>query len=424
MFGVVPAVLLLGLILIPIGLWLGRHRIRERIDAGIDDRPLALRRLLVFVILTAVMNVAIGTQATYRAVHYMESRQFCGSCHVMTPEATAFSPGPHAGLQCTDCHVGDGAQGWLDSKMQGMNQLWSVVTDQVPVPIPSAIESGKMVASEETCERCHWKERFGELNLKVFRRYEEDEANTPETTVFTMHVGGTKMGGIHGAHCSPGVEIRFVATDPARQDIPWVEYTNSETGESRTYVRDDAVDQTFTDATPITMQCVDCHNRAAHKFQLPGPALDIAFTIGLMSSSLPYLKKQGMEVLTATYESSEAAASAIPAALSDYYRTEHPEVYSSRRAEIEEAGEVVAALYARNVFPELGVTWGTYPDNSGHENSPGCYRCHEGEHSTDAGETITQSCFKCHAVSAMTDSDPEILRTLGLKKPIDQMLKK
>ena len=149
----------------------------------------------------------------------MESRSFCGSCHVMRPESVAFDPGPHSGLQCVDCHVGSGVEGFLAAKMQGAKQLWHVLTDTVPKPIQSAIASGRMVASEDTCERCHDRDRLASVRLKIFRTYEEDEANTPKTTVLTMHVGGARMGGIHGAHCGPG-EIRFVATDPMRQDIP------------------------------------------------------------------------------------------------------------------------------------------------------------------------------------------------------------
>jgi nitrate/TMAO reductase-like tetraheme cytochrome c subunit len=421
MFVAVPAVLLAGVVLTPLGLWLGRRRLRERLAAGIDDRRLALRRLLAFLLVTTALNLVIGTQFTTRAVHHMESREFCASCHVMAPESVAFDPGSHAGLQCVDCHVGSGLEGFLASKLQGTRQLWHVLTDQVEVPIPSGIASGRMVPSAETCERCHWKERPAALKLKVARRHAEDEANTVETTVLTMHVGGTRMGGIHGAHISPGVEIRFVATDPARQDIPWVELSSSVTGERRTYVRKDAKERSFAGVQPVTMECIDCHNRAAHAFMSPERAVDVALTFGLVSSSLPFLKKKGVELLRESWESAEEAARGIPAALADSYRAEYPELLSSRAADVEEAGRVLAELWSRNVYPELGVTWGTYPDNRGHQESPGCFRCHAGEHTTETGETITNNCFRCHSASAVGDANPEVLDVLGLERPIEQM---
>src|SRR5262249_52311986 len=163
------------------------------------------------------------------------TKQFCGSCHVMTPEARAFDQGPHAGILCVDCHVGEGARGYLQSKIQGTRQLVSVLTDTVKKPIESAIESGKMVPSAEPREGCHWKEQPANARLKLIQRYAEDEANTPETTLLTMNIGGSRMGGIHGAHHGEGIEIRFVATDHRRQDIPLVEYENAKTGERLTY---------------------------------------------------------------------------------------------------------------------------------------------------------------------------------------------
>lgn len=421
MFVVVPIVLFAGLVLTVSGLWLGRARIRERIAASIDDRRTALRRLIAFVVVTAVVNLLIATQVTYRGVHHMESRQFCASCHVMTPESTAFEPGPHSNLSCVDCHVGSGATGWFHSKLQGTRQLWHVLTGDVELPIASAIESGRMASSGETCERCHDRDKPATIRIKVFRTYEADEANTPKTTVLTMHVGGSRMGGIHGAHCGPGVEIRFVATDGKRQDIPLVEYSNSVTGVNRTYVRSDATAEQHADAPRITMQCIDCHNRAAHVFHTPERALDHALTLGLLSSSLPFLKQQGVAILTADYQSSADAAARIPQALTDYYHEHHAQLLASRADDVAEAGRVLASIHARIAFPELKVDWRTYPDNRGHGLAPGCYRCHEGRHESRDGETITKNCFKCHGSAAVGETDPEILEALGLKRPIDAM---
>ncbi|HEX5052705.1 MAG TPA: NapC/NirT family cytochrome c [Planctomycetota bacterium] len=424
MFVVVPAVLVAGLLLTLLGLRLGRARIAERLAANVDDRPRALRRLIVFLIVTAVVNLLIATQVTYRAVHHMESREFCASCHVMTPESTALSPGPHSALMCVDCHVGSGARGWFASKLSGTRQLWHVMAGSVTRPIPSAIESGRLVSSTETCERCHERDKLATIRLRIRRTYADDEANTPKTTVMTMHVGGARMGGIHGAHCAAGVEIRFVANDARRQEIPLVEYTNAATGEHRTYVRSDAKQAELANAPRITMQCIDCHNRPAHVFLSPERAVDRGLTLGQMSSSLPGLKKKGVELLAATYASRAEAAERIPAALTGWYREQHPQVFAARGEDVAEAGRALAEIYAHNFFPELGVDWRTYPDNGGHEASPGCFRCHKGEHTASTGETITKNCFKCHGAASVNETDPEILKALDLNRQIDAMRKK
>jgi hypothetical protein len=409
------AVLVAGVVITPLGLFLGRRRLRQQLTVSLADGKVAWRRFLVFLLLISLLNVVIASQTMYRVVHVMESREFCGSsCHVMTPEARAFPEGPHAGILCVDCHVGEGAMGLVKSKLQGTRQLYAVMTGHVPKPIEGAISAGLMVPSAETCEDCHWKNQPANATLRMFRRYGDDEANTPETTLLTMNVGGRAMGGIHGAHHGDGVEIRFVATDKTRQEIPLVEYVNPATGQKRTYVKAGADAAKYADQPRILMQCFDCHNRPAHAFAMPDRAVDRAMMMGRMSVSLPFLKKTAVEILTAPYASSNAAAEAIPAALAAWYQKSHPAVAEKRAADIREAGAVLADIYSRNVFPELGVTWGTYPDNRGHQTAPGCFRCHEGKHKAATGETITKDCFQCHFASAVDETKPEILKLLGL----------
>ena len=415
----VGGVLLFGVILAPIGLYLGRRRLSRRLAASLEDRKTAWFRFVVFLAVTSLLNLVIASQMTLRAVHHMESRQFCLSCHLHVPEERSFDQGPHAGILCVDCHVGDGTLGLVKSKLQGTKQLWAILTDSVHFPIETAIERGLMVPSAETCEDCHWKEQPAKASLKLFQRYAEDEANTPETTLLTMNVGGRLMGGIHGSHHGEGVEIRFVARDPRRQDIPLVEYENSTTGASRTYVKAGVDAATLEGLPRVTMQCFDCHNRPAHAFQLPDRAVDRALMLGRMSSTLPFLKKKAVEILQAPYETSAAAAAAIPAALASYYQTSHAEVARSRASDVAQAGEVLADIYSRNVFPEVGVNWGTYPDNRGHQGFPGCFRCHAGEHATESGEKITDNCFRCHYPAAVDETKPEVLELLG----VDRLLK-
>ena len=419
----VGGVLLLGMVLAPIGLYFGRRRLARRVAAALEDGKTVWFRFILFLMVTTLLNLVIASQMTVRVVHGMESKQFCGSCHVMTPESRAFDQGPHASILCVDCHVGEGALGFMESKLQGSRQLYSVLTDSVKKPIESAIESGRMVPSAETCEACHWKDQPANATVKLIQRYGEDEKNTPETTLLTMNVGGTLMGGIHGSHHGPGIEIRFVATDHRRQDIPLVEYRNSTTGVSRTYLKAGADAAALEGLPRVTMQCFDCHNRPAHAFQLPDRAVDRALMLGRMSPGLPFVKKKAVEILQASYTSSAEAASKIPAALASYYESTHPEVSSKRAAEVAEAGAVLADIYSRNVFPELGVTWGTYPDNRGHQGFPGCFRCHGGEHVAESGEKITDNCFRCHHPAAVGETKPEVLELLGVDKLLKTLQK-
>ncbi len=420
----VGALFVLGLLLAPLGLYLGRRQLRQNIvEASADRRP-AWRRFLVFLTATSLLNVLIASQLSMRAVHAMESRDFCASCHVMTPETRAFPQGAHAGILCVDCHVGEGARGFIEAKLGGTRQLISVLTGSVHTPIATAIASGRMVPSEETCEGCHWKRKPAAAKLKLIRRYAEDEANTPETTLLTMKIGGEEMGGIHGAHYGEGVEIDFVASDAQRQDIPLVEYRNTKTGVRRTYLKSGADAATLAQAPRIHMQCFDCHNRAAHAFQMPDRALDQALMLGRISPSLPFLKKAALAILKTEYASSAAAAEQIPAALSAFYEREQPEAFRTRTAEIQNAGSVLAEIYARNVFPELKVSWGTYPDNLGHQTAPGCLRCHAGEHKTAQGEELTKNCFRCHYPVAVKDAKPEVLELLGLDQLLGELEKK
>src|SRR5206468_10082606 len=97
-------------------------------------------------------------------------------------------------------------------------------------------ESNRLIPATETCENCHWPQKFSGARLRLFSKYADDEANTRSETVLLMLVGGNQFSGIHGAHFGPGVRIRFAAADPVRQTIPWVEYRNTSTGDIQIFV--------------------------------------------------------------------------------------------------------------------------------------------------------------------------------------------
>jgi nitrate/TMAO reductase-like tetraheme cytochrome c subunit len=415
---ILPFVLVAGVALAVAGIVLGRRRIRKRLKGVVVDRTRALHRFILFLAITIGVNLLAGTQLTYRAVVYMDTPHFCGAtCHAMRPEYVGHRDSAHASVACAECHVAPGAGGWVEAKMNGTRQMFETITDSYPRPIPSALESGRLVPSRETCERCHWAEKIVATRLLVIPSYASDEANSASYTVLNMLVGGSVMQGIHYAHFAGGYDLRYGASDPARQTIPWVERRNLRTGETQIYLAAGTKP-----GEAAAMQCVDCHDRPTHAFRLADRALNRALALGAVPATLPFVKKQGLEVLQANYANGADAAQKIPAAIEAYYRQTYPQVYAQRRADVSKAAQAVLDVYNRNVFPDLRVTWGTYANNLGHIDFPGCFRCHDGSHTTaDGKDTITQDCSACHQILAMQDASPDILKTLGLWDKIEAL---
>lgn len=412
-FFAIPIVFFAGLALIPVGVALGRRKVAEEMGAA-EDRKTAWRRAGIFFAVMTLANLIIGSQVTYRAVEHMETNQFCGqSCHVMQPEFTAHLLPPHQAVACASCHIAPGATGWLKAKMAGTNQLIAVTFNSFPRPIESGLESNRLVSSVDTCEQCHTRERVVGPRLRRITEFKDDETNTRMETVLMMMVGGGTTGGIHGAHMGPGVRIRYAAADKKRQMIPWVEYTAA--GATRTYLSNGVKPESVTSLPTFEMQCVDCHNRAAHSFQLPDHAVDQAMAGGQIALTLPFIKKTAVELLKANYASEEDAAQKIPAALNAFYQQKYGDIWAKSSNDVQLAGQALAAIYRSNVFPDLKVTWGTYPNNLGHMDDPGCFRCHDDSHAAADKKTIPQDCSTCHQMLATQETNPAVLKTLGLQ---------
>jgi len=421
LFVILPAILVLGLILMPIGAWLSRREIRQGLKQA-PSRETALKRLAGFLLATTVVNVLIIAQVSYGAIHYMEEVSFCGtSCHVMTPEYTAYQRSPHARVPCVDCHVTPGAGGWVQSKMAGARQLVDMVFHTYSAPIKSAMETNQLVPSRETCEKCHWPDHFNGTKLRVIPEYADDEQNSPTQTVLVMMVGGGGVRGIHDAHFGPGVTIRYAPTDSTRQTIPWVEYTDTANQINRVYKASDAPTDT-SQSTRYTMQCVDCHNRPTHTFMLPERAMNRAMALGQISTTLPFIKKRGVEALRTEYASVDDARRKIPAIIREHYRSTG--MYDSRSADVESAAKAIVEIYEGNVFPDQKVTWGTYKNNLGHTDFPGCFRCHDEMHAAADQKTITQDCSACHEIVSSSEASPQILQTLGVQKRLSAIQKR
>lgn len=424
-FLILPAIFFGGLFLIPIGVYLGKQRIQKGFGEAESDRKAALRRLAWFLGVTTFLNVLLGTQFTYRAVKHMETAQFCGqSCHSMNPEFAAYLNSPHSKVDCVECHVAPGAGGWIASKTAGIRQLLETLRNNYPRPVPGALESNRLVPASETCEECHWQQKFGSVRLRVITKYAEDEANTRTQTVLLMMVGGSKFAGIHGRHFGPGIHIRFAATDAKRQTIPWVEYQDTKAGIIQVFSSQDSPADAASSLPKYEMQCVDCHNRPTHTFESASAGMDTALALGEIPITLAYIKKKGLELLQLKYNSNREASEKLPQALAAFYQQDYPGIYAQRLRDIQQAAQAVVAIYNRNVFPDLNVGWGTYPNNLGHTEFPGCFRCHDGAHSTSDGRAIGQDCNTCHQPLAMDEATPAILQTLGIEEAMAKAQRK
>ncbi len=421
---ILPGIFVAGLVLIPVGGVWQRRKLRmagqlppvyPKIDLG---QPV-LRRAISWVLGLTMLNVGIMGMASYRGVEYMDSVQFCGqTCHtVMTPEFTAYQNSPHQRVACVQCHIGPGAPWFVRSKLSGVRQVFAVTFRTYSRPIPSPVQH--LRPARETCEQCHWPEKFTGDKFKVRTKYSEDEKNTPLTTVLVLKIGGHSWQGavgIHGRHLDTSERIRYVSTDGRRQVIPRVSYVE-EDGRTVEYVSNEVqvTPDQVAHGERRTMDCVDCHNRPTHAFQMPERAVDQEMAEGRISVQLPYIKKKAVELLRAEYPDRETARLHISAAITDFYRTGYAEIYREHRALVEQASQQVAAVYLRNVFPQMKVTWGTHPNNLGHEDFLGCFRCHDGNHTSADGRAITNDCNACHTILAMEDPNPKILSGLSLK---------
>jgi hypothetical protein len=419
LFLVLPGVFILGLILIPAGIALHTWKRRKAGDHGpFVPRGGELRKLALFVVLTTMANLVMGSQFTYRAVTYMDTDTFCGqSCHkVMDPEYTAYRHSPHARVACTDCHIGPGASFFVKSKLSGAGQVFAVLFNSYPRPIPSPVEN--LRPARETCEQCHWPQRFSGQKFFVHTEYAADEQNSGSTTVALMKIGGRNFSGtvgIHGAHVDAKAFMQYVATDQHRQVIPQVTYTDAN-GKVTVY------NSTDVKVTPAElergehrqMDCMDCHNRPTHIFQLPERALDLAMTQGSISPALPFIKRQAVAALKREYPDQATGSREIAASLENFYRTSYPQVFTRQAAELKNAVSAVQAIYQQNVFPDMKITWGTYPNNLGHTDFPGCFRCHDGNHTSADGRTISNDCATCHDLLAVGEKNPKILTELGM----------
>jgi hypothetical protein len=399
-FVAIPALFVLGLLLIPFGAWLERRRLRRDPTASSDwpvldfRRPHVRRGAIVFIALTAV-NLMVVLLAGYGSLHYMESPQFCGqTCHTpMQPQHSAWQAATHARIACVKCHIGEGPRGFVRAKLAGVRQLAHVATGGYPRPIPPGAEMPPG-AQAQTCLACHQPAQSVGDRIRVIRTYADDETNTETRTILQMRLGAANASGraIHW-HADPGVTVEYVAADEARETIPYVKVTRAN-GEVKEFVVADTPAQTISSGHRRTMDCMDCHNTVGHPIaQSPELAVDDAIAAGRVPRDLPFVRREGIRLIKESYPGRNEALAAIDKGVRSFYASQSP---SANAAAVDRAVGALQNVYRGNVFPAMKVTYGSYPNQKGHITSTGCFRCHDDSHTAKDGSKISADCEYCH----------------------------
>src|SRR5579883_1902249 len=354
-----PGLFVFGLLLVPIGVWFRRRRLRAvgqlpSVYPRIDLSDPVFRHAVDFVVIATFINFVIVGTASYRGVAYMDTSNFCGqACHVMAPEWAAYAVSSHAHVACTECHIASGIPGFIHAKVNGTKQLFQVMFDTYPRPI---MAENKVPAARTTCLNCHNPEKYIGDRLLIKTSYGDDEKNSVTHSLVLLHIGGHDqlghLSGIHGAHLS---RIEYIATDANNQTIPWSARMNDD-GSITEYLSSDAQGRPIR-GEKHRMDCLDCHNRAAHSFDTPEDALNKAMAKGVPDARLPFVHKESLTLIKASYASQAEAASKITTGLEDFYRSQYPAVWSQQRAQIDQAAQILVSIYGKNVFPFMKVTW-------------------------------------------------------------------
>ncbi len=402
---VFPGIVIGGIAVILFGMW--RESLRRRRAGTVDARPYPAMDLndpaqrtwfTIAGVIVAGLFVLL-TFALYNGIQVTESVSFCtNSCHTpMHPEAVAYAHSPHARVACVECHVGSGAGWYVHSKVNGMKQLAGVVFNTYDRPIPTPIKG--LRPARDTCEACHWPEKRWGSQLYQRPNFQYDEKSTPEQITMLIKTGGgvgAYGAGIHW-HMAIGNQVTFVAEDDHLQEIPWVKVKRGD-GSSVEYTRTEKkVDAaTLAGLKQHTMDCMDCHNRPAHDFNTPDIAVDRALAVSAISPTLPWVKLLAVETLSKTYATREAAHDGMRRSVTAFYAEKYPDIATARAVDITKLADGLQTIYDESVFPEMKVSWDTYPSNIGHRNSAGCFRCHDGKHVSPDGKVLTADCKACH----------------------------
>ena len=402
---VAPGFLVIGMVMGALGAWFRHRQIIKTVGSfaplRIDLTRPRDRRLFGFFLAGSVLFLLVSALGSYKSYNYTESVQFCGqACHgVMKPEFVTYLHSPHARVACAECHIGKGAAWYVRSKLSGTYQVYATMADKYPRPIPTPVKN--LRPAQETCEECHWPQKFVGNVERTYHYFLGDETNTPFTVRMLLKVGGGDpthgpVGGIHW-HMNVGNKIQYIASDETRQKVPWVRVVDSQ-GVVTEY-RTPKFTNEIAEAEVRTMDCMDCHNRPAHRYQTPNGAVNLAMYLGKIDPSLPYIKTNALYALTLTYTNETQALEGIATTIAQRYPSDQ---FANSQDKVRAAISRIQEIYTNNFFPAMKASWRMYPDNIGHKDWSGCFRCHDGNHKTANGKRSIKAsdCSTCHTILA------------------------
>jgi nitrate/TMAO reductase-like tetraheme cytochrome c subunit len=361
------------------------------------------RKVLPYVFLGAVtVVVLIASAFTW---DYTNSPQFCGeTCHTMPPEYTAYLTSPHARIDCVDCHIGkDFIATRITRKAGDFKHVTALLFKDYEFPI----RAKELRPARETCEKCHFPEKFSDDSLRQEVHFGDDAANSPTTTYLILKTGGgsKRVGLGKGIHWHIENPVYYYPTDSEEQDIPYIRVQN-EDGSVTEYVDVQANfdPASITDADLKEMDCITCHNRITHLVKQPEDIIDQLLSLGVISKDIPEIRRLGVEQMRRPYTTLEEAKLGI-AGIEDYYKTYYADYYQSNSEGIQTAISTLQQAYSDSVFPEQKSDWDSHPNNIGHLYSPGCFRCHDGKHLDANQQAIRLECNLCHSIPVVAGTE-------------------
>lgn len=378
-------------------------KLLEQIKKFLFPGPDATPRMLILPYATLGILTILLIAGGIHGWEYSNSPEFCGTaCHTMIPQDVVYQESPHANVTCEECHIGRTSFfTQLSRKTQGIKESYYEIFKLYEYPLRATA----LRPARDTCEKCHQPEAFSDDSLRVLSHFENDQNNTQSSTYLILKTGGgAKREGLgRGIHWHIVNTVEFYATDPLQQDIPYVRIQN-EDGSYTEYVDvESGFDVSSLDESKLQpMDCITCHNRITHEFTLPTESVDVSMSRGLIDPEIPQIHQKAVEVLYVQYGTREEAFVAFDG-LDDYYKT--TDYYNSNSDKVAAAIQEIKDIYDRTVFHDQEVNWATHPNNLGHINSPGCFRCHDGGHLNAQDEAIRLECNVCHSIPVVAGLD-------------------
>ncbi len=383
-------------------------KLRERLTRFFFPAPDSPRWLLILPYavlgLLTLMVIAGGVYGW----EYTNSPQLCGTaCHTMPPQDTVYKVSPHANVTCEECHIGRASfVNQLTRKTQGIKETYYEIFKLYEYPI----RAEALRPARDTCEKCHQPETFSDDSLRSISHFADDLRNTQTSIYLILKTGGgAKREGLgRGIHWHIVNKVEYYPIDELDQEIPYVRIYN-EDGTTTEYVdvESDFDKSTLDESKLVTMDCVTCHNRITHEFSFPEEAINIAMARGQISPEIPVFHKRAVEAMSVKYASRTEAFTAFDK-LEDYYKS--TDYYPGHGEQIKAAIQTLKAIYDRTVFHDQQIDWTTYPNNLGHINSPGCFRCHDGKHLDVNQQAIRLECNVCHSIPVVKGAEDFVTR--------------